>query len=96
MDRVERQPARVFVFSEQVALQERHRVVFVELKRVVRLRPVVDTDHVETSPVVAHRGATSSAEQVEETGFHRCLQTTTRTPQLIDWSGSRALGLRLR
>src|SRR3990167_5379473 len=41
-----------------------------ELERIVRLRLVIHTDHVEPGPVVADRRAAGAAEQVEEARPH--------------------------
>jgi hypothetical protein len=45
----------------------RHRVGLVELERIPRLRLDVDADHLKPGTVVADRGATGPAEQIEET-----------------------------
>src|SRR5690606_9161580 len=56
-------------------------VALVELEGVVGLGVDVDADDVEAGPVVAHRGAASTAEQVEEdrTAVHRGLRNARAT-----------------
>jgi hypothetical protein len=46
--------------------QELQRIALMELERVARLRVDVHSHYLESCPVVSHAGATSAAEEVQE------------------------------